>query len=134
IVARALKKAPAERYPNAEAMAEDLRRHLAHEPIAARRDSAVYVLKKFARRHWAGVTASGMVAVAIAGGVAVALHEAREARRQQEQAEGLIEFMLGDLRKKLQPVGRLDALDALGERALAYYAEQDAGRLDAASR
>ena len=41
--------------------------------------------------------------------------------------------MLGDLRKKLQPVGRLDALDAVGTQALAYYAAQDAGRLDADS-
>ncbi|HEV8692003.1 MAG TPA: protein kinase, partial [Ideonella sp.] len=133
IVARALKKAPAERYANAQALADDLRRHLNHEPIAARRDSATYVLAKFTRRHWPGVAASAMVAIAIAGGVAIALREAKEARRQQEQAEGLIEFMLGDLRKKLQPVGRLDALDAVGERALAYYAAQDAGRLDAAS-
>ena len=41
--------------------------------------------------------------------------------------------MLGDLRKRLQPVGRLDVLDAVGERALAYYAAQDAGTLDASA-
>jgi serine/threonine-protein kinase len=41
--------------------------------------------------------------------------------------------MLGDLRKRLQPLGRLDALDVVGERALAYYAAQDAARLDADS-
>jgi len=133
VVAKALKKSPAERYSNAEALAEDLRRHLAHEPIAARRDSAAYVLSKFVRRHRAGVAAAGLVAGALAVGVGVALYEAEQARRQQEQAEGLIEFMLGDLRRKLQPVGRLEALDAVGERALAYYAEQDPGRLDAES-
>jgi eukaryotic-like serine/threonine-protein kinase len=133
VVAKALKKSPAERYSNAEALAEDLRRHLAHEPIAARRDSAAYVLSKFVRRHRAGVAAAGLVTGALAVGVGVALYEAEQARRQQEQAEGLIEFMLGDLRRKLQPVGRLEALDAVGERALAYYAEQDPGRLDAAS-
>jgi serine/threonine protein kinase len=133
VVAKALKKSPAERYPNAEALAEDLRRHLAHEPISARRDSAAYVLAKFVRRHRAGVAAAALVTSALAVGVGVALYEAEEARRQQVQAEGLIEFMLGDLRRTLQPVGRLDALDAVGERALAYYAEQDPGRLDAAS-
>ncbi len=41
--------------------------------------------------------------------------------------------MLGDLRKKLEPAGRLDALDAVGERALKYYSAQDAGALDADS-
>ncbi len=133
IVAKALKKVPGERYPNAEALAADLRRHLAHEPIAARRDSPAYVLAKFLRRHRAGVAASAVVVVALAAGIGIALVEANEARRQQSQAEGLIEFMLGDLRQKLKPVGRLDALDAVGERALAYYAAQDAGRLDAAS-
>ncbi|HEX5686987.1 MAG TPA: protein kinase [Ideonella sp.] len=133
IVAKALKKSPGERYPNAQALADDLRRHLAHEPIAARRDTAAYVLAKFVQRHRAGVAAGGIVLLAIVAGAGIALHEAREARRQQVQAEGLIEFMLGDLRKKLQPVGRLDALDAVGGRALDYYAAQDAGRLDAES-
>jgi hypothetical protein len=41
--------------------------------------------------------------------------------------------MLGDLRKKLDPVGRLDVLDSVGEKALAYYAKQEAGTLDADS-
>ncbi|MFG5409215.1 hypothetical protein ABXN37_15310 [Piscinibacter sakaiensis] len=49
------------------------------------------------------------------------------------QAESLIEFMLGDLRRRLEPVGRLDALDSVGDRALAYYDAQNPSRLDAAS-
>ncbi|MCY7399058.1 MAG: toll/interleukin-1 receptor domain-containing protein [Sphingomonas bacterium] len=54
-----------------------------------------------------------------------------EAERQRAQADGLVEFMLTDLRKKLEPVGRLDALDVVGQRALAYYAAQQPGSLDA---
>lgn len=133
IVAKALKKSPAERYPHAEALADDLRRHLAHEPIKARRDAAAYVAAKFVRRHRVGVAAAASVVVALGVGLGVALHEADEAQRQREQAEGLIEFMLGDLRQRLQPVGRLDALDAVGERALTYYAAQDLASLDADS-
>lgn len=53
------------------------------------------------------------------------------AQSQRAQAEDLFEFMLGDLRKKLEPVGRLDVLDGVGEKALGYYAKQGAGRLDA---
>ena len=45
-----------------------------------------------------------------------------DAERQKTQAEDLIEFMLGDLRKKLEPVGRLDVLDSVGDRALKYFA------------
>ena len=133
IVAKALKKVPGERYANAQLMADDLRRYLGHEPISARPDAVGYQLSKFVQRHRVGVAASAVVVLALVVGIGVALWEASEARRQRLQAESLIEFMLGDLRKKLQPVGRLDVLDAVGEKALAYYAAQDAGRLDADS-
>jgi serine/threonine protein kinase len=131
IVVKALKKSPAERYANAALLADDLRRYLDDEPVAARPDSVRYRLAKFVRRHRLGVAAGGVVATALVVGVGVALWEANEARRQRVLAEGLVEFMLGDLRKKLQPVGRLDVLDAVGAKALDYYAAQDAGRLDA---
>jgi len=133
IVAQALKKQPAERYANAAALADDLRRHLAHEPIAARPDSWAYRSTKFLRRHRVAVGAGSLAALALAASAAVAVQQAHQARRQQVQAEGLIEFMLGDLPAKLKPVGRLDALDAVGDRALAYYAAQAPGSLDAAS-
>ena len=41
--------------------------------------------------------------------------------------------MLGDLKDKLEPAGRLDALDAVGKRAMAYYTAQGQRGLDAAS-
>ena len=63
----------------------------------------------------------------------IAIDQRNEARTQQAQAEGLIEFMLVDLRKKLEPAGRLDALDAVGDRAMAYYAAQSGRNLDADS-
>jgi len=53
---------------------------------------------------------------------AVAVEARRDADQRRQQAEGLIEFMLGDLRQKLSPVGRLDILDELGTKALAYFA------------
>jgi eukaryotic-like serine/threonine-protein kinase len=51
--------------------------------------------------------------------VAVAARE--EADRRREQAESLIGFMLGDLRARLQEVGRLDVLDAVGREATEYF-------------
>jgi eukaryotic-like serine/threonine-protein kinase len=46
----------------------------------------------------------------------------QDADRRRTQAEGLISFMLGDLRTKLEPVGRLDVLDEVGEKAREYFA------------
>lgn len=133
IVDKALKKSAAQRYANAALLADDLRRYLNDEPVTARPDALGYRVAKFVRRHRMMVAAGAVVASALTVGIGVALWEANEARHQRVQAEGLIEFMLGDLRKKLQPVGRLDVLDAVGAKALDYYAAQDAGRLDADS-
>ena len=52
IVAKALKSNPAERYASVAEFAEDLRRVLEHQPIAARPDSLRYRATKFAQRHW----------------------------------------------------------------------------------
>ena len=47
-----------------------------------------------------------------------------ESERQRQQAEGLVEYMLTDLRDRLKGVGRLDVMTAVNERAMAYYGEQ----------
>jgi serine/threonine-protein kinase len=46
----------------------------------------------------------------------------RDAERRRRQAEELVSFMVGDLRSKLEGVGRLDVLDGAASRALAYFA------------
>ena len=86
IVARALKKRPAERYPSVLALAEDLRRHLRHQPVTARRDAVSYRARKFARRHRAAVAMAGLVAVAVAAGMAGTLTQAARAREQAAEA------------------------------------------------
>lgn len=85
------------------------------------------------RVRWlTALAAASVVGVVVFAFLAVLAVQARnEAQHQRLQAEGLIEFMLGDLRKKLEPVGRLEVLDSVGEKALAYYGAQEAGRLDA---
>ncbi|HJQ37407.1 MAG TPA: hypothetical protein VKB93_09730, partial [Thermoanaerobaculia bacterium] len=60
-----------------------------------------------------------------------ALAARAEAEARRAQAENLIEFMLGDLRKKLDSVGRLDILDDVGVRALAYVNSLDPATLSA---
>jgi tetratricopeptide (TPR) repeat protein len=64
IVAKALRKVPAERYRSIVAFADDLRRHLRHEPVSARADSLLYRASKFLRRH-ARAAAAAVVVVAV---------------------------------------------------------------------
>lgn len=86
------------------------------------------------QRRLVMVTAASVAGMAITGGLALAALQARnEAQAQRAQAEGLVEYMLGDLRQRLEPSGRLDVMDGIGRRTLAYYARQKVDRLDAAS-
>jgi len=63
---------------------------------------------------------------------AIAIAARTEAEQRRAQAEGLIEFMLSDLRKKLEPVGRLEILDDVGTRALSYVDSLDPAAMSAA--
>lgn len=73
-----------------------------------------------------GMALAGMLAMALL--TATAIGARREAERQRAEVQGLIEFMLTDLRDKLEGVGRLDALDAVNTRILEYYETQDPDR------
>jgi hypothetical protein len=88
IVAKALRKRPAERYANAAELAEDLRRTLAHEPIAARPAGWWYLGSRFLRRHRVGVAAAAVALAAVLGGASVAVLEAREARHSASRPRG----------------------------------------------
>lgn len=78
------------------------------------------------QKRLAIITAASMAGMVVTSGLAVVALQARdEAREQRAEAEGLIGFMLGDLRGKLEPLGKLDVLDSVGERALRYYSGQD---------
>jgi len=94
------------------------------------------VQRETTRRHrqLAYVAAASLGGMAITSTLAITAIQARDsAREQRRQAEGLVEFMLGDLRAKLEPIGRLDALDGVGSRVLAYYSKQDTSELNDAA-
>ncbi len=77
------------------------------------------------------ITAGALLLSLVLAALLVAALRARsEAQRQRAEAEGMVEFMLTDLRDKLKGVGRLDAMDAVNERAMAHYQKQnDLGQL-----
>ncbi|MEO5971829.1 MAG: toll/interleukin-1 receptor domain-containing protein [Sphingomicrobium sp.] len=82
------------------------------------------------QRKLAWLAAASLAGMAVTSGLAIAALDARDAARDQRRAaEGLVGFMLGDLKDKLEPLGRLDVLDAVGARALEYYQSQDKAAL-----
>lgn len=87
IVLTAIKKQPERRYANADAFADDIRRYFANEPIRARPDTVGYRTRKFLRRNTIGVAAALSVVLALAGGLAASLWQARIADRERALAE-----------------------------------------------
>jgi tetratricopeptide (TPR) repeat protein len=74
-------------------------------------------------RFWSMIASGSLLVSALTIGLAVyALHARREADVRRAQAEKLISYMLGDLRKNLEPIGKLELLDAIGDQAMAYFA------------
>jgi WD40 repeat protein/predicted Ser/Thr protein kinase len=86
IVAKALEKDKARRYPSAGALGEDLRRYLGHEPIRARPASALYKVRKFVSRHKGLVAGTTVVFVALVAATIVSLLSARDARESARLA------------------------------------------------
>ncbi len=99
IIAKALKECPDERYASVTALAEDLRRYLAEEPILARPDSLAYRARKFARRHARGLAAAAVAAFAMAAVVAFygtrLAGERDRVRLEARKAAQVSEFLTG---------------------------------------
>jgi serine/threonine-protein kinase len=112
IVAKALKKNPAERYGSVIALADDVRRYLRNEPIGARPDTYGYRVAKFVRRNRAAVIAAALVAAAALAGTLVIVARGREAQRERDAAQAQLarataanEF-LGFLLSTAAPAGK----------------------------
>ncbi len=87
ILATALRPEPERRYATVDALAEDLRRHLAGEPVLARGDSFAYRAGRFVRRHRVPVAAAAAAAFSLVAGAGIAWQQARVAREQRAVAE-----------------------------------------------
>jgi tetratricopeptide (TPR) repeat protein len=121
IVARALAKQPSERYQTAVALADDLRRLLAHEPVTAGAPGALYRARKFARRHRLPLGLALALSASLAIGTIVAARgwlqaseSAADARAAEQQAR---DDQLAAERESRKANRALDLLDELWETA-----------------
>src|SRR6185369_9617768 len=102
IALKALRKEPERRYSSVAEFAEDIRRHLADRPVAARSGSSRYRALKFMRRHRRSVALALLVFLLLAGSAVALIREEREiirerdkARREALRAEGVSRFLIG---------------------------------------
>ncbi len=91
IVGKAMSKERHQRYASAEALAEDLARFRADQPILARPPSAIYQIGKFARRNRALVTGLCLLLLTLFAGVVVSTSQYLKAESARaETAETLV--------------------------------------------
>ncbi len=86
ITMKAMEKDRTRRYASALDLAEDVRRHLRHEPVLAGPPSVSYRLTKFARRNRALLVGAGLVTAALVLGLigtTIALGQANRAREAE---------------------------------------------------
>ena len=102
IVQRATERDPAQRYPGARALADDLENWLADRPVQAAALGPLRRLVKLARRHRAAfATGSAAMLLLVAAGVWIVLENARaraaetEALRAAAHAERVLTMMTG---------------------------------------
>jgi serine/threonine protein kinase/Flp pilus assembly protein TadD len=95
IVLKAIAKEPARRYRSAQDLAEDLRRHLDHEPVSARPDSLGYRMRTFARRNRAAVTGAVLVLGALLAGLVTTGWQAGIAREALQESQEVTDFLIG---------------------------------------
>jgi len=144
IAMKALEKERRRRYETASAFAADVQRFLDHEPVQAHPPSLNYRLRKFVRRHRAGVLAASLVGLALLAGIvgmtwglfhatqaeALALQEAKQkeaalgaARQSQQEATDKLWLSLFERAR----AGRFSRL--IGQRLASLAALEQAARI-----
>lgn len=87
IVLQALREEPQQRYASVEALAQDLRRYRAGQPVHARPATFRYRAVKLVRRHRVAVSAAAAALVSLLLGLTASVWQARVAARERDRAE-----------------------------------------------
>ena len=113
IVRMAMRKEPARRYASVEQFAQDIQRTLEHRPVLARKDTFRYRTGKFMRRNALALGAAAAIFLALTGGAAVALQQARIAGQRFEQVRRLAHSFVFDFTDDL---AKLEGTTAVREK------------------
>jgi len=121
IIAKAIRKDPADRYTSAEHFSSDIERYLAGFPVEARRPSLAYTAAKYVRRHKAAFVLGAMALLFGVVSVAAIARQARIAQRRFDQVRQLAHSIVFELHDGIAPLqGSLTVRKLLVTRALEY--------------
>ena len=88
VVLKCLRKEPDERYGSVDALLDELKRYRAGLPVLARGGAWPYRAKKFARRHWIGLSsAASFVALLLGAAIVLSFQQAATARERDRANE-----------------------------------------------
>ena len=132
IITRAMAHEPGDRYPTAQALAEELRRFQTGKLVAAHRYTVRERVTRFVRRHRAAVAIGALAVVAFLALGTLALRrivverDRAEAQRviadeRRAAAEGVVDYLISDMRTRLGAIGRKDLLAGIGAQVRDYY-------------
>lgn len=129
ILARALAKAPEQRYASAERLADDLRRYLAHRPVAARRVPWAGRARLWLRRNRGLAWTGAVTTLALAAMGALTLQQTLAARAQAQRGDAVRDFLFKAVADAEPTQGQKtvlasDLIATAVERARREFAEQ----------
>jgi serine/threonine protein kinase/tetratricopeptide (TPR) repeat protein len=131
VVMRALEKDRDRRYESASALAADVQRYLADEPVAACPPSAGYRLRKFWRRNRRALVTAGVIAAALVAATVVSTWQAIDANTARKLADERLASeqdarLLADERLDNETIARRQAAtDAAIARAVTDFLQRD---------
>jgi len=139
IVAKAMARAPDDRYATATEMAADLKRFGAGQLVSVHSYTLGALVRRWAARHAAPLAVATILLLVLASVAGVSVRRiVRERDRadaanvlagrereamalQRDAAEKLVAFVITSLRDRLEQVGRLDVLGGVGAEVSGYY-------------
>ncbi|WP_281288747.1 nSTAND1 domain-containing NTPase [Nitrospirillum viridazoti] len=97
-------------------------------------DASAARARQAERRRLVAMASFAVIAV-VAGTLGLVARRAEKAAEQRKhQAVDLMNFMVGNFADKLRPLGRLDLLSDIGEKALSYFSQENLSSLTAEDR
>jgi tetratricopeptide (TPR) repeat protein len=133
IVMKCLEKDRARRYETANGLAADVQRHLNGEAVVAAPPSRAYRIRKFVRKHRAGLATATALAVLLLAGAGVSTWQAvratraethsRERLTQLEKSDGILTSIFADLDIRAVKQGS-EPLEAVLAKRLVKAGEQ----------